>query len=171
MRALNVTVDADAADVTPTSHPVVAGYALDADAMGTLAENVSPPSSDAAARRRQARVSGLSRRSAQVTKTTPSLLTPTAGSRWSGPFPPSAGDRSSFTTIGFDQVFPLSAECERLIWMRSSTTAGHTTYTRSLNTGLPKSAASCPIMPPSERRRSAKYEATVTDFVNVSPPS
>src|ERR1044071_9495714 len=108
MRALNVTAGDLAAAVTPTSPPVVDGYAFDADAMGTLAENVSPPSSDAAARRRQARLSGLSRRSAQVTKTTPSLLTPTAGSRWSGPFPPSAGDRSSFTTFGFDQIFPLS---------------------------------------------------------------
>src|SRR5439155_18195467 len=54
-----------------TGHCVAPVYALGASDTTTLGENVSPPSSDAAARMRQPMLSPASRRSYQTTSTAP----------------------------------------------------------------------------------------------------
>src|SRR5262245_17252469 len=99
----------------PTAQTVSWEYELAASVTGMLAEKVSPPSREAAARTLQPRLSLASRRSYQLTSTTPSLFTATEGNMWSGPLPASAGVRSSFTTVGLDQVLPWSAEYESRI--------------------------------------------------------
>src|SRR6266536_5445898 len=76
----------------------------------TLGNHVSPPSNDAAKRTKYPACPICSRRSYQVTPTTPYLFTATLGWMWFGPSPGSSGSLSSLTTIGFDHVFPLSDE-------------------------------------------------------------
>ena len=83
-----------------------------------LESQVSPPSSDERTRRFQPRLSLLSRRSYQVTATTPALFTSTTGLIASGPLLRSMFARSSLITTAGDQVFPLSLEYENMISSR-----------------------------------------------------